>query len=55
MTVNEANRKTDQPLSGLFAPRENSRRAQRGHTKCSKASYGPVWPQTPELQGFLLP
>jgi hypothetical protein len=25
------------------APRENSRRAQQGHTKCGKASYGQPW------------
>src|ERR1700730_17712397 len=26
------------------APRENSRRAQQGHTKCGKVSYDQLWP-----------
>jgi len=26
------------------APRENSRRAQQGHTKCGKVGYGSLWP-----------
>src|SRR5260370_14885366 len=31
--------------SSVVPPRENSRRAQQGHTKCGKARYGLMWPR----------
>jgi hypothetical protein len=37
-------RSASDPAHGC-APRENSRRAQQGHTKCGKARYGPLWPR----------
>jgi len=50
----EQNRVSDLPP--FCAPRENSERAQQGHTKCSVGRDGllwPMWPQVPALQRLL--